>query len=208
MKKTRKVITPDPRVAYFDHQAAGWDADADRVAHILARLTECRELLALTPGEDLLEVGCGTGQITGWLCEAVAPGRVVAMDFSAEMLARARAKRLPAEFRLHDICAAPAEPAAFDVALCFHSFPHFRDKPAALAHLAACLRPRGRLILMHLAGRSQVNAVHAGFGGAVGRDRLPARRRWPGLLAPAGMSLAQLIDRADLFLLRALPAPA
>jgi len=160
-------------------------------------------LLGFRGGQDVLEVGCGTGQITGWLAGQVAPGRVVGIDFSAQMLARAQAKSLPAEFRLLDICSAPAGEAAFDVAFCFHCFPHFRDQPAALANLAASLRPGGRLIVMHLAGSQQVNAMHSGFGGAVGQDHLPATERWPSLLGGAGFELIGLIDREDLFLLRA-----
>ena len=202
-KNSGKIITDDPRVAYFDRCAEGWDSDVQKVRRTLERLERCRGLLGFRGGQDVLEVGCGTGQITGWLAGQVAPGRVVGIDFSAQMLARAQAKSLPAEFRLLDICSAPAGEAAFDVAFCFHCFPHFRDQSAALANLAASLRPGGRLIVMHLAGSQQVNAMHSGFGGAVGQDHLPATERWPSLLGGAGFELIGLIDREDLFLLRA-----
>ena len=202
-KNPREIVTDDPRVGYFDRCAEGWDSDVQKVRRTLERLERCRGLLGFRGGQDVLEVGCGTGQITGWLAGQVAPGRVVGIDFSAQMLARAQAKSLPAEFRLLDICSTPAGEAAFDVAFCFHSFPHSRDKPAALANLAASLKPRGRLLVMHLAGSRQVNAMHSGFGGAVGQDHLPAAEDWPGLLGRAGFELVELIDREDLFLLHA-----
>jgi len=202
MKKPGKSVTTDPRVAYFDRCAANWDGEPERLARTNRRLEECRGLLALRAGESVLEVGCGTGQITGWLCAAVGPGKVLGVDFSAEMLARARAKHLPAEFRLLDICA-EVPPGAFDVALCFHAFPHFRDKPAALENLAGALTPAGRLIVMHLAGRDRLNAMHTGFGGAVASDHVPAADAWPALLAPAGLEMTELIDRDELFFLRA-----
>jgi len=203
MKKNREIITPDPRIAYFDRHASGWDEDAGKIAWTLARLEASRALLCLRATDAVLEVGCGTGQITSWLCSAVAAGRVVAIDFSAEMLARARAKGIPAEFRRLDICAEAPGDSCFDVALCFHSFPHFRDQAAALGNLRECLRPGGRLIVMHLAGSEQINARHAAFGGAVADDRLPPAGEWEGMLARAGMDLVRRIDGDDLSFLEA-----
>ena len=209
MKKSEKGITggADPRVAYFDGLASGWDGDAARIEQTIVRLEQSRALLGLRAGENLLEVGCGTGQITGWLCSAVAPGRALGIDFSEEMLARARAKKLRAEFRLADICAEAPEEKAFDVALCFHSFPHFRDQRVALQNLGRSRKPGGRLIVMHLAGSEQINAMHTGFGGAVGHDHLPAQAAWAEMLAQAGLRVDERIDRADLFFLRAVAAP-
>jgi ubiquinone/menaquinone biosynthesis C-methylase UbiE len=40
----------------------------------------------LHPGDSLLDVGCGPGTITAALVAAVAPGRVVAIDRSADVL--------------------------------------------------------------------------------------------------------------------------
>jgi len=162
----------------------------------------------LQPGDRLLEVGCGTGQITGWLAECVRPGRVMAVDFAPAMLAAARAKGIDAEFVESDICRErPAGRAAgpFDVALCFHSFPHFRDQPAALRNLAACLKPSGRLLVMHLAGSSQINHFHASVEGAVSGDVLPAGAQWGPLLSAAELKQTRLIDRGDLFFLEAVP---
>jgi ubiquinone/menaquinone biosynthesis C-methylase UbiE len=45
----------------------------------------------LRPGMRLLDVGCGPGSITVGLAAAVAPGEVLAIDLSADVLAEARA---------------------------------------------------------------------------------------------------------------------
>ncbi len=202
IKKSGKIITDDPRVAFFNRHAGSWDDDVSAIDANLIRLEELREMMGLSAGQDLLEVGCGTGQITGWLCEAVAPGRVLGVDFSEVMLAATRTKGIDAEFRLLDICNDRPE-GEFDLALCFHSFPHFRDQAGALANISAALKPGGSLVVMHLAGSGAINAFHSGVGGAVGSDILPAGGEWDDLLTHAGLKLAELIDRDDLFFLRA-----
>lgn len=191
----------DPRRHYFEELAPRWDVDGQDPGGTVARLEELADQLQLQPGMDLLEVGCGTGQITGWLAARVAPGKVVAVDFAEAMLAQARRKQLAAEFRRADVCCDPLGQRCFDVALCFHSFPHFRDQAAALRNLASALRPDGRLMVMHLAGSEQINAFHDEVGGAVSGDHLPSRTDWECLLAQAGLQIRQLLDHDDLFLL-------
>jgi SAM-dependent methyltransferase len=188
----------DPRIPFFDHHAPKWDADAGACAETTRRFQGLRSRLGLQAGLSVLEVGCGTGQITGLLATWVRPGRVTAVDFSPAMLAQARAKGLDADFLELDICAASAGTAAFDLALCFHSFPHFRDPVAALGLIARSLKPAGRLVILHLAGSEQINAFHRQAGAAVAADLLPARDGWPALLAPAGLRLEACEDQPDL----------
>ena len=194
---------PDPRLAYFETLAPRWDATGPDPAATRDRVRELAPRLRLRPGLDLIEVGCGTGQLTGWLVEQVRPGRVVAVDFSRAMLERARARGVAAEFREVDICAPPSLAGAFDVALCFHAFPHFRDPAAALRHLRGLLKPTGRLLVVHLAGSAALNAFHARLGRAVAHDRLPPAAEWPALLQAAGLRLRHIEDRDDLFLMEA-----
>lgn len=195
----------DPRIAFFDQQAPAWDRTGPDPRVTRQRLEDLESRLALRPGLDVLEVGCGTGQITGWLVERVRPGRVLAVDFAPAMLERARALGVHAEFELLDICAAGPADRVFDVVLCFHSFPHFRDPAAALRHLAGALKPSGRLLVVHLCGSAQLNAFHQQVGGAVGHDHLPPAPAWPALLAPVGLRVHQAEDTTDLFWLEARP---
>lgn len=200
--------TPDPRIAFFDAHAPAWDRTGPDPALTLRRLRDLDERLGLRSGQDLLEVGCGTGQITAWLEERVRPGRVVAADFSAAMLAQARARGIAAEFVHLDICQDGSLSGEFDVVLCFHAFPHFRDPAVALRQIARHLRPGGELLVLHLAGSAQLNAFHQHVGGPVGHDHLPPLSQWPALLSRAGLSLAEAEDRDDLFLVRARLTPA
>ncbi len=197
----------DPRIGYFDALAERWDGQEPSSQTMVTRLAEQSGLLALRPGDTLLEVGCGTGKTTGWLAERVAPGRVTAIDFAPAMVAKAQAKGIDADFACLDVCCDELGIGRYDVVLCFHSFPHFRDQPAALRSFARALRPGGRLIVMHLVGSEPLNRFHASMAGPVSVDRLPAGDQWGPLLSQAGLDPTQLIDREDLFFIEAVLAP-
>ncbi len=193
----------DPRIAFFDHHAQDWDENGPDVQETRRRLEENRDLLALKPGIELLELGCGTGEITKWLVDAVRPGKVVAVDFSPAMLEKARAKNIEAEFRCLDICTHLADQQRYDVVFCFHCFPHLRNQQVALQNIDQALKPGGRLIVMHLAGSARINAFHDSVGGAVSGDHLPSKNEWQTLLDNTNLQLGEWIDREDLFFLQA-----
>ena len=197
----------DQRIAYFDALAAEWDDHEPSAETMIARLSQHADLLALAPGQRLLEVGCGTGKTTGYLAGQIAPGRVTAIDFAPAMVARARAKGIEADFACVDVCSDDLGEALYDVILCFHSFPHFRDQARALRGFARALKAGGRLIVMHMVGSRPLNAFHAGLDGPVHVDALPVGDEWRPLLAQAGFESTRFIDRDDLFFLEAVHAP-
>jgi SAM-dependent methyltransferase len=191
----------DPRIAFFDGQAPTWDDDGPDPAAAIRRMEELRDSIGLSGGRDVLEAGCGTGSLTRWLVEAVRPGRVTAVDFSPEMIARARAKGIDATFHCLNVCGGDLGAALYDVVLCFHSLPHFQDQAAALGGFARSLKPGGRLAVVHLRGSRHINAFHASVGGPVAGDRLPEGRQWDALLTQAGLHCRELRDEEDGFLL-------
>ncbi|MFB3893275.1 MAG: methyltransferase domain-containing protein [Phycisphaerae bacterium] len=193
----------DPRIGFFDALAANWDNEEPSSQTMTDRLSQHADLLAIKPGLSLLEVGCGTGKTTAWLAAQVAPRRVTAIDFAPEMIARAKAKGINADFACMDVCHDHMGCGRYNVILCFHSFPHFRDQAAALRNFARALKPGGRLIVMHLAGSARINHFHAGVDGPVNGDVLPVGAEWGPLLSTAGLKQTALIDREDLFFLEA-----
>lgn len=190
----------DPRVAFFDEHAPRWDSFGPPAEETLSRLRDLQPMLRLAPGEDVLEVGCGTGAVTGWLAGIVAPGRVTAVDFSPQMLALARQRDVSADFRQFDVCAGPIADGAYDVAFCMHVFPHFRDPVAALRYLGQALRPGGRILILHLLGSQGVNAIHADAGPPVAHDLLPDVSAWPEFGAQTGLTLERAVDEEALLL--------
>lgn len=109
---------------------------------------------SLEPGMDLLDVGCGPGTITVGLAERVAPGRVVGLDSSSEVLEEARreAKSRPdgtasesPEFVVGDVYALDFDDGSFHVAHAHQLLQHLSDPVAALQEMGRVLRPGGLL---------------------------------------------------------------
>jgi SAM-dependent methyltransferase len=104
----------------------------------------------LRPGLDLLDVGCGPGTLTVDLARHVAPGRVVGVDTSAEVVAQARAFAAEAagpsgprvEFAAGDFRSLEAG-EGFDVVHAHQVLQHLRDPVGALRAMAALARPGG-----------------------------------------------------------------
>jgi ubiquinone/menaquinone biosynthesis C-methylase UbiE len=99
----------------------------------------------LRPGMSLLDCGCGPGQITLGLAEAVRPGRVVGVDRSggqfAPAAAAARARGLHVDFREASVYALPFAERAFDAAFAHALLEHLADPVAALREMARVVRP-------------------------------------------------------------------
>jgi SAM-dependent methyltransferase len=104
----------------------------------------------LRPGLSLLDIGCGPGTITVDLARLVAPGQVVGLDASADIVeqakARAGASDLPnLRFEVGDLYDLAYGDATFDVVHAHQVVQHLTDPVAALIELRRVLRPGGTL---------------------------------------------------------------
>ncbi|HEY5887090.1 MAG TPA: methyltransferase domain-containing protein [Acidimicrobiales bacterium] len=102
----------------------------------------------LRAGLELLDVGCGPGNITCDLADRVAPGAVVGLDVSAEVVTAATtdaAERGTANvsFRTGDLYALEFDDDAFDVVHAHQVLQHLTDPVAALQELRRVVRPDG-----------------------------------------------------------------
>lgn len=138
--------------------------------------------LELRGDETVLDAGCGSGRVTRMLLHRLPRGRVIAVDSSPDMVARARAELDDrADVRtadLAELALAPGEhvDAVFSNAV-FHWVP---DHDALFASLAAALRPHGRLVTQ-CGGEGNIAAVHAAVLEAAGDAGLADRfDGWPG----------------------------
>lgn len=107
------------------------------------RVLELLRSLPPDPRRRILEVGCGTGWLSGELC---AFGDVTAVDLSPAAVRIAEARGLPAHFVAGDFMTQAFAAAPFDVVVCVETLFYVEDQPAFVARMAEMLRPGGVLI--------------------------------------------------------------
>lgn len=154
------------------------------------------ERARLGPGDSVLDVATGTGDLALALAEAVGPtGRVIGTDFSEAMLDRARQKQAGAgvenlRFEWADALRLPYPDDSFDAATVGFGARNFSDLSRGLAEMARVVKPGGRIVVLEITApqRLPLSAFYAlwfdrivpllgGIAGAVSRLRTAARER-------------------------------
>lgn len=125
-----------------------WDAEVyDRVSDPQFEWArEVLERLPLRGDETVLDAGCGSGRVTGLLLDRLPDGKVIAIDGSASMVAKARATLGDrAEVREGDLAELDLRQ---EVDLVFSNavFHWITDHENLFGRLYAALRPSGRLV--------------------------------------------------------------
>ncbi len=141
-------MTPAPYVhGYSPRESARLSDQAQTLAELLHRGER------FPPGARVLEAGCGTGAQTVILARHSPDAQFLAIDRSAESLARARAAVDEAgctnvRFAQADVFALPYPDGDFDAGFVCFLLEHVADPPAALAGLRRVLRPGGTLTVI------------------------------------------------------------
>ena len=146
----------------YDRWAATYDSDRNPTRDLDADVV--RRSGPAIAGLDVVEIGCGTGKNTAWL--AAHARSVVALDFSAGMLARAR-EQIRAQnvtFIEHDVTTPwPVGDQAVDVVIANLILEHIFDLAPVFAEAARVLKGGGRLFLCELHPDRQRAGGQAGF---------------------------------------------
>jgi demethylmenaquinone methyltransferase / 2-methoxy-6-polyprenyl-1,4-benzoquinol methylase len=116
------------------------------------------DLAGVGPGDRVLDVATGTGDLALELARRVSPGgAAVGSDFAEAMLARARAKAaalgpgiVPPRFESGDALALPYAESSFDAATVAFGVRNFSDLRQGLGEMARVVRPGGRVVVLEL----------------------------------------------------------
>jgi ubiquinone/menaquinone biosynthesis C-methylase UbiE len=118
------------------------------------------DMLALSPGDIVLDLACGPGNFTRSFAEAVGEGLVVGVDASRTMLTRAVSDTRAANvaYMRGDACALPFADDAFDAVCCFAALYLIEEPISALEEIVRVLAPGGRLALLSSCHRGPLPA--------------------------------------------------
>jgi demethylmenaquinone methyltransferase / 2-methoxy-6-polyprenyl-1,4-benzoquinol methylase len=100
-------------------------------------------------GDRVLDACCGTGDLAVAARDAGA-GEIVGVDFSEQMLERARRKAPELEWIQADVLALPFEDGSFDAAVVGFGVRNVEDLEGAIREFRRVLRPGGRLGILEI----------------------------------------------------------
>lgn len=161
-----------------------WAAEHARTDRSFAGLTpHLLATIAAQAGERIVDLGCGAGELTRAVAQALSQADVTGVDVSADLIAAAQAhpdQPANARFVLADATQWTHPAGAVDLYVSRHGVMFFPDPPTAFAHMARVAAPQGRIVFSCFRS-AQENAWASGIA-----RLLPAAAQGaPAVAAPA-----------------------
>jgi len=158
MNATDRGTMQEPQVrAMFDRISGCYDVMNSVMTAGLHHAWRRRaaDLAAVGPGDRVLDVATGTGDLALELAGRVGPGgEVIGSDFSEQMLARARVKApgapAPITFEWANALQLPYGDGEFAAATVGFGARNFSDLDRGLAEMARVVRPGGHVVVLEI----------------------------------------------------------
>ena len=195
----------ESRLQFFDRIADQWDGWVD-LQRMGRALREGLVELEVSPSADVVDLGCGTGNLTAALAQHLEPdATITAVDFSERMLEEARRKVSDERVRwvCADAAALPLADQSADHIICFSAWPHFPESIQTLDQVRRVLKPGGTFTVWHAISRQMVNAIHAEASPAVAGDLLAPISALGELLRSRGFTPKRPVDDEQRYLIQA-----
>jgi SAM-dependent methyltransferase len=137
-------VERDDTVTSYGRWSATYDADPGGAVFATEEPVVAEFLGSRAPGVAL-DAACGTGRYAEFL--AARGHRVIGVDSSPDMLARARERVPGGEFHLGELNRLPLPDDSVDVIVCTLALNHVQHLEPVLAEFARVLRPGGDLVI-------------------------------------------------------------
>lgn len=155
-----------------------------------------KEIVEALPAGVAVDAACGTGRWAEFL--AGRGHRVIGVDSSPEMLARARTRVPQAEFVLGDLHRLPAGDAEADLVVCALALTHVPALGPVMTEFARVLRPGGHLVIADIHPERVALGSVPSVRGADGRPgRLSAHRHLIGDYLRAALAVGLQVRRCE-----------
>ena len=145
--------------------SADWNADLYNSKHdfVWKYGSDVVSLLSPQPGEQILDLGCGTGHLTAQIAESGA--HVTGVDTSAEMIAAAREAYPNLKFEIADARDLPFR-EEFDAVFSNATLHWVPEAEEALRSIGRALRPGGRFVA-EFGGKGNIRTMVEAFDRAL-----------------------------------------
>lgn len=143
----------------------------------------------ISSDDEVLDLCCGQGTLTAAIAKNGA--RVTGLDFSPEMIARAKVTAPDANIVEGNATAMPFEDARFDKVVCNFGMMHIADQPKALSEVRRVLKPGGTFTMATWVGPAASPAFAAVFGALKAHADFSAAPAQPDLFAFANPAQAK-----------------
>ncbi len=193
------------KTEFFDQIATKWDSWED-LPTLHENLISGFQSLGVSSNEIVLDVGCGTGNLSLALLSVLgSKGRVVAVDISPAMLGEAQKKTQDSRITwyLSDACSVPEKEGSFHRIICYSVWPHFEDIDKVVAEFDRLLKPGGHLHVWHLNSKETINKIHAEASEAVRDDVLAPAEETAAHIEKHGFEILDIVDNEERYLVTA-----
>ena len=140
-----------------------WDFWAERYSRLWVQKVSLkptrdyvlREITAMVHGcQTLLDLGCGPGELLSEIGEKFPQLELTAVDYSPRMLEISQQRNNKAKHILMDASDVDKLEAIYDMIVCTHSLPYYKDPKDVFRKLSGILTKHGRLIVGFASGDS------------------------------------------------------
>jgi ubiquinone/menaquinone biosynthesis C-methylase UbiE len=188
--------SPSSTAEYFNSIAPQWDSWED-LESLNVRLDNGLKRFGLCSGEHVLDVGCGTGNLTAAILRQLSrSGKVTAVDISDRMIEIARAK--VTDSRVRWLCESIENidtfGSMFDRVMCYSVWPHLTNYGKVTKTLYGILKVGGKLHIWHLISREAVNKIHTEASEALRHHVLAPAFQVAALLEQSGFLIEETLD--------------